>query len=809
MNHATDSKAGDRLHDVVAGSEALIEKLLFRNRAFLVLLFTIFTLFLGYQASQIKLDASFEKMIPTSHPYISNYLEYKGEMTGMGNAVRIAVETTEGDIYTREFMETLQKIHDESFYIPGVDRSALLSLWSSAVRWLEVTEEGFAAGPVVSDTYDGTPASLEEVRANVAKSGTIGSLVANNFRSTVVYVPLLETDPQTGKPLDYHTLSQNLETLIRDKYESNNIKIHITGFAKVVGDLIDGATLVITFFAIALAITFVLLFAYSRCLRSTVISLLCSVIAVVWQLGLLRLLGYPLDPYSMLVPFLVFAIGVSHGVQVINAIAHQAMQGSNTELAARRAFNSLYVPGIIALVSDGVGFATLMVIEIAVIQDLAIAASMGVAVIILTNLVLLPVLMSYAGVSRRALSKLEHEEEHSKHPLWTRLSQFTERRYALPLVLLLIGLATGGLIGSKNLKIGDLDTGAPELRPDSRYNRDNSFINQNYSTSTDIFVVMVKSEGSESCAKYRLQDAADQLQWRLQHLPGVQSSRSLADATKAIIAGTNEGNLRWMAMNRNQQLLDQVSFRARFKDASTFNASCDLVPIVVYLNDHKTETLASVVKVVERFKVEFDNDEFTFLLAAGNAGIEAATNIVIEKAQYKMLIWVYAVVGLLCLITFRSIRTVICILLPLAVTSILCQALMAQLGIGVKVATLPVIALGVGIGVDYGIYIYSKLESYLTSGKSLKEAYFCTLKTTGKAVAFTGITLGIGVATWVFSPIKFQADMGILLTFMFVWNMIGALVFLPALTCFLLPSKRGKTVPQSFDHPSGGTTKAV
>jgi len=159
---------------------------------------------------------------------------------------------------------------------------------------------------------------------------------------------------------------------------------------------------------------------------------------------------------------------------------------------------------------------------------------------------------------------------------------------------------------------------------------------------------------------------------------------------------------------------------------------------------------------------------------------------VIADAQTLMLIFVYIVVSVLCFITFRSIRAIICIITPLALTSILCQALMAQMGIGVKVATLPVIALGVGIGVDYGIYIYSRLEALLIEGKNLHEAFFQTLKTTGKAVSFTGLTLAIGVGTWIWSPIKFQADMGILLTFMFLWNMFGALLLLPALSRFVL-----------------------
>jgi len=154
------------------------------------------------------------------------------------------------------------------------------------------------------------------------------------------------------------------------------------------------------------------------------------------------------------------------------------------------------------------------------------------------------------------------------------------------------------------------------------------------------------------------------------------------------------------------------------------------------------------------------------------------------------MLLIYGVVGALVLLSFSSWRAVVCIMVPLALTSFLAQALMAYLGIGVKVATLPVIALGVGVGVDYGIYIYSKLDYFMRRGMGLQEAYFNTLRTTGEAVSLTGAMLAIGVATWIWSPIKFQADMGLLLTFMFLWNMVGALWLLPALAHFLLKPEK-------------------
>ncbi|HCL41591.1 MAG TPA: RND transporter, partial [Pseudomonas sp.] len=712
----------------------------------------------------------------------------QNDLPNLGNTIRIAVAINDGDIFSTEYMETLKRINDEVFFLPGVDRSNLRSLWTPNVRWTEVTEYGFDGGPVANRPAYLSEADLDELRENVLKSGEIGRLVANNFKSTIIDIPLQEAYPNPENQgeliqLDYGDFSRQLEEKIRTEFqgENPNIQIHIVGFAKKVGDLIDGIIKVVMFFGAALLITFVLLLIFTRCFKSSLTTLVCSVIAVVWQLGLLRTLGFGLDPYSILVPFLVFAIGISHGVQIINGMAIEYTGADDAQTAARRAFRALYIPGIVALISDAVGFVTLLLIEIEVIRELGIAASVGVGVIILTNLMLLPILMSYIGISRGAVER-NRNLANRPQKLWLSISRFAHPTVAPISIVLAIGAFAFGIYHGKNVAIGDLDPGAPELRADSRYNLDNQFIIENYSTSSDILVVMVKTP-AERCSAYETMEAIDQLEWRMNNLDGVQSAVSLVTVAKQVIMGNNEGNLKWQTLSRNQDNLNNAISRA---PSGMFNSACSLAPVMIFLDDHKAETLQRATAAVEEFAAEYNTDDMQFLLAAGNAGIEAATNVVIEASQTKMLLTVYAVVILMCLITFRSIRAVLCIIIPLALTSVLANALMAFLGIGVKVATLPVIALGVGIGVDYGIYIYSRLETYLRQGLPLQEAYYETLKTTGKAVTFTGFTLAIGVATWIFSAIKFQADMGILLTFMFLWNMFGALWLLPALARFLI-----------------------
>ena len=781
-----------------------MERLVFNNRLAVVIIFSLVSLFLGYQALQVRPDTSFAKMIPLEHPYIVNMLEHQNDLANLGNSIRIAVAIEDGDIFSTEYMETLKQINDEVFFLPGVDRSNLRSLWTPNVRWTEVTEYGFDGGPVTNHPSYTNEEDLEELRANVLKSGEIGRLVANNFKSSIIEVPLQEFYPNPDNQsellrLDYKQFSHLLEEKIRDRFQSENpnIKIHIVGFAKKVGDLIDGLIGVVGFFGIAFVITFVLLYMFTWCIRSTVSVLVTTVIAVIWQLGLINLVGFGLDPYSMLVPFLIFAIGISHGVQKINGIALQSGGADNALVAARLTFRQLFLPGMIAILADAVGFITLLVIKIDVIHELAIGASIGVAVIVFTNLIMLPVTISYLGISKKAVERSKRDAVR-EHPFWRFLSNVAHPNVAPWMVIVALVAGTTCFVYQKNnIKVGDLDAGAPELRPDSRYNKDNDFIIQNYTTSSDILVVMVATP-PEKCSAYETMEAIDQLQWKMQNLEGVQSAVSLVTVAKQVIMGSNEGNLKWQGLSRNQDVLNNAISRA---PSGMFNAACSLAPVMVFLDDHKADTLKRATAAVEEFAAEYNTDDMEFKLAAGNAGIEAATNEIISSSELLILVLVYIWVGVMCMITFRSLPATICIVLPLILTSVLGNALMAFLGIGMKVATLPVIALGVGIGVDYGIYIYSRLESFLRQGMPLQEAYYETLRSTGKAVLFTGLCLAIGVATWIFSAIKFQADMGLMLTFMFLVNMIGAMLLLPALARFLInPEKVRRSKGSKLSH---------
>ena len=779
------------LKDFDRNSGHWLERLIFNNRLAVIALVAAITLFLGFHASRLQVQASFDDMLPHSHPYIQNYLENRNELKGLGNSIRIVVETREGDIFDKDYLDVLRQIHDKLMLTPGVDRAFMRSLWAPVVRWTEVTEEGFVGGPVMPFDYDAGTKALEQFKHNVQRAGLRGNLVGNDFKSSMIFVPLLDYLPDTGEALDYNAFARFLEQDIRQQFQSEQYSIRIIGFAKLMGDLIEGLIKVMTFFGISAAIASVTIYVYTRDLRSTVLLVFTASVGVVWLLGLLQLLGYNLNPYSILVPFLIFAIGLSHGAQKMNGVMQDIGRGTHKYVAARYTFRRLFLAGLTALLANVLGFAVLMVVDIPVIRDLAMTTSLGVLVLVFTKLFFIPVALSYIGVSqsaaRRSLKASEVRLDGSvAGGALDFLKGCTERRFAVPLTVsaLLVGVAAV-VISLTSLKMGDLDAGAPELRPDSRYNLDVAYINDYYGSSTDQFAVIVKTS-PEGMRDYMSLVEQDQLAWRLQQLPSVLSTASVAGGIRRVAAGSFEGDPKWMTIPRNTQTSGNVTQNLLVGNPELMNPNASVAPVIAYLRDHRADTLSEVVEVAQAFADQHSTEERQFLLAAGSAGIEAATNIVVKEANYRIMGLLYVSVIVLCYLTFRSWRAVVVALVPLVITAFLCETLMVMLGIGVKVATLPVIALGVGVGVDYALYLLSVQLAAQRRGATLAEAYGLALNFTGRVVALIGVTMAAGVVTWAWSPIKFQADMGILLTFMFLWNMLGALTLIPALSHFLL-----------------------
>ena len=785
MSNTTPSLSGR------GGVLAWLESLLFSARPQIIAFFVLGTAFMGYNAWQLQMTAGFEKMLPYEHPFIETYHEYQ-ENFGGGDTISVALLRRDGgDIFTPEFFAALREAHDRVFNLYGVHRATIDSLLASNTIYVEIVPGGLEGSRVVPSDFSPTPEMLERVRTNIQKANLVGTLVANDFSGAIIKADLRRyVNPTTKEPVDYERVSAELEEL-RASLESEELAVHITGFAKSTTDIAEGATSVAMFFFATVLLVIAMLYWYCRSWWVTVSTIIAGLMSVVWQMGLLNLSGIGIDPMNILIPFLVFAVGISHAIQMMNGWngeilgekdnaddAQQLYVDSLT--AARRSFRRLFVPATLALVANVVGFLTLFMIEIRIIQELALGTMMGMAVIIPTKLALLPVLLSYTPIKNpeRFREGIARRGERSD-PIWRRLAKVTRPFPAILIVAAAAVVFTGAIKMYQDMRIGDVQAGVSELRPDSRYNQDVRAIIQNFAVGADVLTVYAQTKPS-GCVEYPIMKTIDDFVARAQSLPGVLSVAALTETGKNNWVGYNQGNPKWRALPRDSQSLVMLSSGVD-RTTGLLNNDCSVMPIDIYLSDHRAETIATVVETLQTHAKNNSVADLSFEFAAGNAGVIAATNEEVAASELPMLGYLFGVIFLLCLFTYRQARMALAIVIPLALISMVVNGIMVLMGIGLKVNTLPVAAIGVGIAVDYGIYVCHTLAPRLRAGIPFEEAYYETLKRTGKAVIFIAAVLAAGVASWVFSELQFQADMGMLLTLTFILNGIAVIFLLPAL----------------------------
>jgi predicted RND superfamily exporter protein len=820
-----------------------------------------------------------KKQLPTGHEYIQTFQEYRDRLFG-SNRIIVVLKQRDGVIWNKDYFSTYKDLTDALFYLPGVARHTLTSLWTPNSRYFEITEDGFVAddvipGTITVDNLDDQCVSrlktaslattcepaLSIIENNVVRGGFVGRLVANDFSAAMVRAELLDLDVKTGERLNYFDLAEKLETDIRAKFENDKYEVQIIGFAKLIGDIADGAGTVVQFFGVALILTIMSVYVYARSAVLTFLPLFCSLTSLVWQFGILKLLGYGLDPLAILVPFLVFAIGVSHGVQQINLITAEISKGSSSDEAARASFRGLLIPGSMALVTDLVGFGTLYFIPIQMIQELAITASIGVALKILTNLVMLPVMVSFFKIDDGFVARAGKARA-TRVRLMEKLGNIANPKPAIVVLIVSAVLFVTAFIQSQDRHVGALHAGSPELRVDARYNQDSRSIAEKFSLGLNLLTVIVETP-RESCINYSYMKYLNEFTWYLRNVDGVSLVLSLPYLTRQSNSGFNEGNLKWQALPRNKYALVQ-SQSPIGTSTGLLNEECTLMTQLIFLDDAKATTIKGVTAAVKQFRAEnpapiaslniitdpplrdaydydmgiradvLDDGRNTSLsitydvasdnpddllaavrakgvkvtshevvpvsirLASGNMGVQAAVNEEIEESELPMMIYVYLTIIALVILTYRDWRATVACCVPLTLATFMGYWFMEVLEIGLTVATLPVMVLAVGLGVDYAFYIYNRIQFHLSQGDDVTLSFKKTLNETGMAVVFTALTLAIGVSTWAFSALKFQADMGLLLAFMFMINMVMAVTVLPAIAVVLemiVPRKEPPKAP--------------
>ncbi|QHS11597.1 MMPL family transporter [Sinimarinibacterium sp. NLF-5-8] len=823
-------------------------------------------MFFGWSASHVRLDPGFLKLIPIKHEYMRTMFDYMKDFSGANTILVNLRWKGEGDIYNREFMSALEKATDEVFFIPGINRTKVSSLFTPSTYYIEITEDGFNGEPVVPARYSGTDEQLAQVRRNVENSGQIGLLVANNLKAAMIRADLQDYDADAGEDaeqaVDYWEVQTRLEE-IRNRFESPkkyiytlkhdqppfkagevvyegyvnygwqlfmqtftalkqiegqegtqafkisggdvdvqtadnpdynaDVEVNIIGFARLLGDVINGLLGVFLFFGVAFLITIALLYWYTRSARMTTAAIIVALLPVLWLIGILPLIGFGIDPMSILVPFLIFSIGVSHAVQMTNAWRQEVVAGATPLHASHEAFVKLFVPGAVALLTNALGFAVIMVIDIPIVRELGITACLGVLLMIITNKMILPILLTHMTLEE---SSRQHSIKSAQGgQIWRTVARCAEPRNALIIFGITALMLVFATVESRKLVIGDTGIGQPELHADSRYNQDSATIANNYAIGVDVLTVMVEAKdfSTDSCLQYPVVNLIDQFELFLRGVDGVRSVTSVAGIGKLVISAFNEGNPKYRALPRTEVGLSTGS-KAFDPNLGLNNEGCRAIQVMIFTKDHEGTTIAHIIHEIKGFIAAHPVEGVNLRLASGNVGVMAATNEAVASAEVGMLLALFGALVIFCLIAFRSWIAVLCVLAPLALVVVMGNALMSLLDIGLKVATLPVIALGVGVGVDYGLYLFERIQHHMhDTSVNFKEAFYRSMRERGTAAVFTAVTMAVGVGTWTMSALKFQADMGLLLAFMFLVNMLGAICLLPALaTWFYRASGKGK-----------------
>ncbi|WP_353095030.1 MMPL family transporter, partial [Methylibium sp.] len=598
-----------------------IEPLIYgaRGRRITVWLLVLATLALAVQAARIRPDAGFDKSVPTDHPYMQVFEQYRADFGG-ANTTLVALVQQDGEIYNERFLAALRTATDEVFYVDGMDRARVSSIFTRDVRYLEVVDGGFAAGDVIPADYAPSPAMFARIRENVAKAGITGRLVSADQQGAMVFAEVLERSPITRQRTDYVHVAHALENNVRGRLTSpmryplkltsadapfaagdtlttlyreptwrdwlfgvdvrrngqpgednlqrryfgwqwqtaaepnpqyvEGLSVHIIGFASVVGDVTDAATEVMGFFLLTVVATMLALWWYLGDLRLAWLPLACSLVAVVWEFGLLHTFGFGIDPFAILVPFLVLAVSTSHGVQYVNTWADQIAQGQTSFEASRATFRRLFVPGTIALLTNVAGFLTLQLVPIGSIREMSLNACFGMLAVIVTNKLMMPIWLSSLRLRDvAAFQRRRSATAGASDRLWSLLARVTDRPVAIALVL----GATAVLAGSGWLQgqriVGDAQAGVPELRPESRYNRDVAVITSKFTIGTDVLKVIGEAK-AWGCIDHDVLEQMDRFAWHLENTEGVASARGIGGLAKRIYSGLWEVNPKFQVVPR-------------------------------------------------------------------------------------------------------------------------------------------------------------------------------------------------------------------------------------------------------------------
>jgi len=772
-----------------------------RHRLSIILLMAVITVLAAYSiVTRLDVKTNFFELYPPKHEYIKLYLEFR-KMFGSANVLAIILERTgEGDIYNPETLKKMNELTLGILNTKGCNPIQVASIAHPRVKQIILTSQGIGLYPLMYPKVPETPAECEKFKKAVySNEGIRGFYVSLDDRSTVVYAGFWE------EGVDLFYLFKEINRLTAS-IEDEDHKCHIGGYPMLYAWVSYYRTQIYLILGLTSLAMIVLLILYFRRAVGVLIPTISGIVSAIWGLGFAAALGINIDPLLLVVPILLSARALSHSCQCLERFHQEFLKYGDKEKAIVAAYSALYPPALLAIITDGLGVLTIAIATIPLMQKLAYFSSFWIISIFVAVVILNPIIISFFYsplVEDERLRAKEKEvsvlSERSAYAIFTNLIyrlSGQKARWGVVVVALIL-IFGGGFITTKYLKVGDSSAGGAILYPDHPYNIAMHKMNTEFAGASRLVVVLEGEEREAIKDRASLKNMEKMAQFMRENVENVGGTLSLADLVRKVYRMYHEGSPKWDMIPQDRRHLGQIFFQLgasmspgemdRFVSLPDYTNS----NVTAFLRHYTHDSIKSAIAKLKEFAEEVNTDpesKINVRLAGGILGVLAAVNEEVEWSYWAILVVIFLTVFLLCTLTYQSFKAAVILIIPLAVSQIMCELIMLLLHIDLNIDSLPVTAIGVGIGIDYGIYLMSRLREECFISDDFDEARLTALVTTGKVIMFTAVTLAIGVGFWIFSSIKFPAEMGLLILVLMIFNMISALVFIPALSGVLKPS---------------------
>jgi predicted RND superfamily exporter protein len=762
-----------------------------RHRMAIMAVVLVVAVVFTYGAFKIKGKVILKDMLPHDHAFLKLQNRFAEVFGSGGSTIAIALRVKNGDVFNEAFLTKLRNMTNEVLTWDEVYRSLTVSLATRSVKVVKALKKGeINIEPIMWPDVPKTPEAIALLKKNVLSSPAYnGSLVSRDGTSALILTEMKEN-------ISYEQAFGLLEKLAKT-YTDEMTEVHYIGYPVLMGWIYSFKQQIYLIFGISFILMMIMLFVIFRNIVGMVVPVATCFFFTLVGIGIMGFTGFNFSPLLYVLVFLVGAMMISHSVQCTNRYLEELHACNNDKIqASYLTMKSMVTPAFAAITTDTAGFLVLGIAKIALMRQLAIVMSIWMISIIFTS-ILTPIICSLMPLGH---ASDRWSKDRTKKDIVDR-GILAVTRFSIGRGKWVVGVGTIVLFVicfwfMSGIKIGDPTPGSPLLWPNHKYNRDQALINKIFDASSENFLVYYEGE-RESVYDPEVLLTFEAFDRHMQEqLPDIyKSPDSLINTVKMVNVTLHDGDQIWYQLVRNSDLLTGLmGYVKSSTDPATLGRYIDRTleraQLTLYFADHTSDNLLRIRDAAYGFfkttPAKLSHGEFK--LAGGRVGMEIALNEEMKHIHAATDGVIYGTILLLCIISYQSFVGGLMLTLPLILANAVAVALMVFQNIGLSINTLPVTAIGAGMGVDFAIYLYSRARDEYAVAKDWTKTILLSVSTTGKAVVYTGLTMLAALLPWYFlSGLKFQAQMGVFLAVVFGMNVILTLTLHPLLLSLIKP----------------------